>query len=213
MWTHAGEVSFKVDTARYRGKSVYHYYSYGTTFKKYDWIFKVRDTYQAYADIKTLQPYWFKRVINEGSDYIYNEYWFNFPGKKAYTISKVNKSKLKQDTVTISTCVFDVLSMVYYARTIDFEQYKQGDMIPIRLFLEENEYATHIRYLGIEDITTRDKQTYRCYKFSPQLIEGALFKGGEGMLVWVTADEKKIPVFIESEIRVGNIKAYLRKKQ
>ncbi|NUM50828.1 MAG: DUF3108 domain-containing protein [Flavobacteriales bacterium] len=210
VWTHAGEVYFKADSTTFYKKKVFHFYSYGTTYKKYDWIFKVRDTYQSYADFYSLKPYWFKRVVNEGSDYLFNEYWFNYYNGKAYTFSKKNKLPLQKDSSSFTPCTFDVLTMVYYARTIDFEKCKHNDTIPIKLFIEEKEYQTYIRYLGKEEIKTRSKEVYLCYKFKPLLIEGTLFKGGEGMTVWVTADKNKIPVLIESEILVGSIKAYLK---
>lgn len=210
VWTHAGEVFFKTDSVLFNKKKAFHFYSFGKTYKKYDWIFKVRDTYQAYADFNTLRPYWFKRVVNEGSDFILNEYWFNNRTYKAYTFTKKNNSDLKKDSSLLSGCAFDVLTMVYYARTIDYGKYAVNDTIPIKLFIEEKEYLTYIRYLGKEEITTRSKEKFMCYKFKPLLIEGTLFKGGEGMVVWVTADKNKIPVLIESEILVGSIKAYLK---
>ena len=38
------------------------------------------------------------------------------------------------------------------------------------------------------------------------LIKGNVFNGGEGMTMWVTDDKNKIPVRIESPIKVGIVK-------
>ena len=75
-------------------------------------------------------------------------------------------------------------------------------------------YPLYIRYLGKENIRTHDgKQQYKCIKFSVLLVEGTIFKGGEDMNIWVTDDENKIPVLVESKILVGSVKAYLNTTQ
>lgn len=49
----------------------------------------------------------------------------------------------------------------------------------------------------------------RCIKFRPKLVEGTIFKGGEDMTVWVTDDDNKIPVYVETPIIVGTVKVKL----
>jgi hypothetical protein len=49
-----------------------------------------------------------------------------------------------------------------------------------------------------------------CIKFKPLLIAGTIFSGGEEMTVWVTDDERKIPVYIKTPIVVGDIQAKIR---
>ena len=48
-----------------------------------------------------------------------------------------------------------------------------------------------------------------CMKFSAMLIQGSVFKGGEKMFLWVTNDKNRIPVYIESPIIVGSVRATL----
>jgi len=40
-------------------------------------------------------------------------------------------------------------------------------------------------------------------------VEGTIFRGGEDMLVWVSTDNRKIPIVVEAKILVGSVKAYL----
>ena len=70
-------------------------------------------------------------------------------------------------------------------------------------------YYSYIRYLGKEIINSELLGNVRCIKFSPKLVEGTIFKGGEGMVVWVTDDENKIPIYVETPIIVGVIKVKL----
>ena len=51
---------------------------------------------------------------------------------------------------------------------------------------------------------------YRTHKFSPELIAGDVFKKGDEMTVYVSQDENKIPLLIESPVSVGSIKVVLK---
>ena len=67
-----------------------------------------------------------------------------------------------------------------------------------------------IRYLGKEVIKTKYGK-FNAIKFKPLLLKGTIFEGGEHMTVWVTDDDKKIPVLVESPILIGFIRAELHK--
>lgn len=51
---------------------------------------------------------------------------------------------------------------------------------------------------------------FNCIKLKPLLQEGEIFKEGEGMTLWLTDDDNRIPVRIESELRVGRITCDLK---
>jgi hypothetical protein len=53
----------------------------------------------------------------------------------------------------------------------------------------------------------------RCFKIKPQLVVDRVFKSTDAMTVWVTDDENKVPVRIQTEIRVGSLKVDLVKYQ
>jgi hypothetical protein len=74
------------------------------------------------------------------------------------------------------------------------------------MFLDDHVYDMYIRYMGKEIITTR-YGTFRTLKVKPLLIKGALFEGGEKMTVWVSDDANRIPLRVESSIRVGKVYA------
>lgn len=48
-----------------------------------------------------------------------------------------------------------------------------------------------------------------CMKFSAMLIQGSVFNGGEKMVLWVTNDKNRLPVYIESPILVGSVRGTL----
>ena len=40
-------------------------------------------------------------------------------------------------------------------------------------------------------------------KFAAKLLEGEVFKGEEDMLIWVSDDENRLPVYFEAPLLVG----------
>jgi hypothetical protein len=210
VWLEAGEVTFRVEQKDYKGKPSYYFSGVGSTFPKYDWIYKVRDKFESWADTGTLKPFRFNRDQKEGPTIIYESAFFSFPKKKVYDVLRIN-DKAGIDSVDMPSNTIDVMTAIYYSRCIDFSKYQPRDTIPITLYLENKIYPVYIRYMGKEDHTVEGVGTFHCIKFRPLLIEGTIFKGGENMTVWVTDDKNRIPIYVETPIVVGTVKVYLTK--
>lgn len=209
IWLNAGYVDFKVKPGSYIGRSVYHFDAWGSSHKSYDWIFKVRDRYQSYLDRETLRPLWFLRENYEGGFEVNNRYIFDQYNNKVYSYTQNSDRPFKKDTVSITSCTFDILSVVYYCRNLDFSHMAPGDSVPLSSIIDNEVFDLYIRYLGKENITTKEGKGYRCIKFSALLVEGTIFKGGEDLFVWVTDDLNRIPVLVDAKILIGSVKAYL----
>ncbi len=209
LWVNAGKVTFEVDTLSHGGERQFALSSYGESYRFYDWIYKVRDRFEARIDAATLAPRWFRRDTYEGGYEVKNTYSYDWERGNVISDTENSNRTRKVDTLSIEPCTFDVLSAIYYARSLDFDGREAGDKIPIRFLIDGEFYELYIRYLGREMKENRAGKTYPCHKFSAMLVEGTIFKGGEDLVAWVTADENKIPVMVEAKILIGSIKAYL----
>jgi hypothetical protein len=196
LWIAAGEANFTTSMQQVNGQNLYHIVGEGHTYSSYDWIFRVRDKYQTYLDASTLLPVKFLRDVDEGGYIITNRVRFDQKNRKAYSNNKI---------FSVPECVQDILSAIYYARNIDYNQYKPGAKIPFKLFLDDEVYSLYIRYLGKERIVTK-YGTFNAIKLAPLLIKGTLFKGGEEMEIWVSDDQNHLPLRINSPILVGSVK-------
>ena len=196
MYIGAGEATFTSSLERYNGKQVYHLIGEGKTYPTFDNFFKVRDRYESYIDTASLLPYKFVRNIDEGGYKKYNNVTFNQATNTAVSTNGVFK---------ITDCMQDVVSMVYYARNIDFSKYKVGDKIPFDMFLDDEVFHLYIRYLGKEKIKTRYGR-FNAIKIKPLLIKGTIFEGGEKMNAWLSDDPNHLLLRAESPIAVGSIK-------
>lgn len=209
IWVNAGDVEFVVDDTTYMGKPALHLVSKGWTQKKYDWIFKVRDRFESIVHPKTLQPYWFERDTYEGGFETYNRYVFNREQNMLDIISFNSDRPYRQDKLPLQACTFDVVSAIYYCRTLDFDKYSPGDKIPIRMAIDNEVFDLFLRYKGKEELKMRDGTVFNTIRFSALLVEGTIFKGGEDLEVWVTDDQNRVPVLVEAKILVGSVKAVI----
>jgi len=209
IWMTAGEASFNTYKTKIKETECFHFVGLGATYPKYDWFYKVRDKYESYADTASLKPLRFVREVYEGNNFAHDDYVFNHKRNKVFTSSKRGKEASKLDSLKITSCTNDVMTAIYYTRCLDFSKYKPNDTIPITFVLDGVVYPSYIRYVGKEVIKSDAFGTVRCIKFRPNLIKGSIFKGGEGMTVWVTDDKNKIPVYVETPIIVGTVKVKL----
>jgi hypothetical protein len=46
----------------------------------------------------------------------------------------------------------------------------------------------------------------KCIKLRPKLVVDRVFKGTNDMTVWISDDENKIPIRVQTEIQVGSVK-------
>jgi hypothetical protein len=196
MYIGAGEATFTAGIERFNGKTTYHCVGEGKTYSFFDNFFKVRDRYETYIDTSNLQPIKFIRNVDEGGYKIYNNVTFNHTAGTAVTTNGVFKTP---------NCIQDVMSSMYYARNINFDNYKAGDKIPFDMFLDDEVYHLYIRYIGKETVKTRYGK-FKAIKFKPLLIKGTIFDGGEKMTAWVSDDPNHLILRVESPIAVGSIK-------
>ena len=210
IWVDAGLVTFSVTKEQWYGRESLHLKSTGKTFASYDLFFKVRDYYDSWIDPHDFSTLEFRRFISEGSYNLLNTIRYDTNRSRMISNTKRNNNEVSHDTIIPKGCIFDMLSAVYFTRTLDLGQLEKDKKIPVNVVIDDNIYNIYIRTLGKEIIENIDGRKYRCNKFSARMVQGTIFKGDEDVAVWITDDENKIPVLIEAKIIVGTVKAYLK---
>ena len=209
IWVPAGEVTFKV----YDEGTQFHYKAKGYTYDSYEWFFTVNDEYDSWVDKNTLLPNYSERSVNEGDYHIFEKIAFNQSAKKTtvWRSSKRGAAETKTEHA-VQDKVYDVLATMYFLRTVDFASQQPGHSLPFRVFMDQEEFPLKMNYIGRE---ARKKVhgmgRYKTLKFQPELIAGNVFKEGDKMSVWVSDDQNRIPVLIESPVSVGSVKMVLKR--
>jgi hypothetical protein len=210
IWVEAGKVDFKAKFEMENGKPAYHFRGYGTSLKKFDKFFMVRDYYDSWALVDDLKPLRHVRNTSEDKYKVDNKYWFDYEKNKIYTNSWNSKKARTQDTFDLKPCIFDIMTAVYYARTIDLSVHENNQKIPLTMIVDNQIYNLHGRLIGRETLKTKDKAKINCLKFKILLVEGTIFKGGENLTVWLSDDDNRVPILVEAKVLVGSVKAVFR---
>ena len=198
----AGEARLEVmpQTATFANRKVYHVVGTGQTKGAFDWFFKVRDRYESYIDSQAILPWYFVRRVDEGGYKINQNVTFNHYKNTAIS---------EKATISVPHHVQDLVSAYYFARTLNFDTAKTGDVYPFSAYLDDEVINMSIKYLGKEKVKTK-LGTFNCIKFCPVLLVGRVFKDSDDMTIWVTDDKNRIVVRAEASIIVGSVKMDLK---
>ena len=202
----AGNATLEVKESRLNGKDVFHVVGKGWTTGAIKWFFKVKDRYESYFDKQTGMPYKFIRNIDEGGYTKDVEIEFDHAASIAHVNNK--KTKTKQ-SYAIEENVQDMVSAFYYLRNnYNTNTIKEGDVVSLNMFFDEENYNFKLKFLGREDLNTTFG-IIKTLKFRPYVMAGRVFKEKESLTLWVSADDNKIPLRIQADLAVGSLRADL----
>lgn len=197
----AGEAVFaipKLDTLN--GRECYQVLFTVNSTPSFSWIYKVEDRYETMLDTKGIFPWRFTQRIREG------KYSRDFSAEFDH-IRLV--AKTSEGEHPIPQYVHDVVSAFYYARALDFSEARPGHKVYLQNFYKDSTYQLAIKFLGHQQIEV-GAGTFDCIIVEPLIKEGGLFKSEGRILIWMTNDERKIPVKVSTKVVVGSIDAELR---
>ena len=209
VWLAAGRTDFTVRNQILNGEEVFHLKAVGQTLKSYDPFYKVRDYYDSYIDKQTLLPKKYVRQIYEGGYTKYNEVIYDQENKMAYSNIGKTMETTQPVEIELNSCKHDILSILYYLRNLDFDNYNDGDIIPVSIMIDNEQWDLSVTFMGREKKKVKGIGKYNTIRFRPQLISSHAFDGDEVMDVYVSDDQNRIPLLIESPLSVGQIKAVL----
>ncbi len=209
IWVPAGEVTFKV----FDEGSQFHYQASGETYDSYEWFFTVKDNYDSWVDKGSMFPNYSERSVNEGNYHIFEKIAFNQSAKRTTVWRSDKRGAAETKTEhTVQEPVHDVLSILYQLRNIDFASQQNGYAVPFRIFMDKEEFPLRLRYVGKDSKKkVHGMGRYKTLKFQPDVIAGNVFKEDAKMSVWVSDDQNRIPVLIESPVSVGSVKMVLKR--
>ncbi len=205
IWIPAGEVSFEI----FETDSTYQMLTLGSTYSSYDPFFKVRDRFESTIDKETMLPKTFVRDIAEGNYMRYDSVVFDQINQTATEYIGKHKSKIKRLDFSFESCVQDMVSIMYYLRNIDDQYIKQNNALPISVFFDKELFNLNVNVLARDEIKVKGLGTQEVIHISPQLVTGDVFKEGNEMNIYVSANQSKVPLLIESAVSVGSVKAIL----
>lgn len=203
----AGFASLEVSPERHviNGRKCHHIVGKGYTNSFFDTFYKVRDKYESFMDEEALISWKFKRHIVEGKFDNYTETHFDHPNGKANYINP-EKQVIPYD---VPKDIQDVLSAFFYARaTNSHEKMKSGDRISLRNFIDRKTFGLQAEMLERENIKVAGT-IYKALKMKLMVEESGLVTDGSKIVFWISDDENKVPLRIQSDLMIGSLRADL----
>lgn len=197
-----GEATMSVSskTTIINGNEAYIATLIGGTTGVIEWFYKVEDKYQTYIETQNNVPLLFKQSIKE-NDYTKHDEVSFYPSQH---IAKHNGQN-----IAIPNNTQDFLSVIYYVRGLDMTKLKKGGTFSVPYFADDKVSYFTIVYQGTEQITTRKLGKIMCYAFKPKLPSGKMFKDQYPATLWISADNRRLPVLVDAKMKVGKMRMVL----
>jgi len=195
----AGEAILNVSDTLYHRRKCYHVEFQLKSKPFFDTFYEVRDRYVTVIDADGMFPWRFEQHIREGG------YKRDFIAEFDQLTHQVTTTDKK---IEIPPYVQDILSAFYFTRTVDFTNFHPGEKIHLQNFYKDSTYELDVKFKGRETIKV-DAGKFRCIIVEPLVKEGGLFKSEGRILVWLTDDERHLPVKVTAKIIIGSVEAEL----
>jgi hypothetical protein len=197
----AGKASFIVGTepVMIDGRKCYDIRFDVASLESLDWLYRVRDRYRTYVDVDGIFPWKFEQRIREG----------NYRRDFTATFDQVSrKARTTDGTFDVPAFVHDVVSAFYFVRTHDLKKYRKGQTIALKNFFDKETHDLEVRVLGRQRVEVK-AGTFDCVVIEPLVKEGGLFKSDGRIMIWLSDDDRKIPVKVSTKVVIGSIDAEL----
>lgn len=153
----------------------------------------------------SLKPYLYKRDINEGGYYKFMQYNYNH---KTNTVKSLKRKRRGDGTfwdvknnLNISSNTKDLVATLYHIRNSDIHKASIGSTDTFSVLMDNEEFKIAITLLAKETIDTNIGKK-ECYKLAIAMNNN-LLEGKNKNLLWLTADDNKIPVYAKFKVPVG----------
>lgn len=166
----------------------------------FSWIYRVEDRYYTFIDVQTIAPWRFEQHISEGN--YRRDFVAEFDQLR-------HVAKTSQGQYEIPPYVHDIMSAFYYARTMDYSQSKTGDIYTLFNFYKDTTHELGVKFLGRQELEV-EAGTFNTVVVEPLVKEGGLFKSEGRIVIWLSDDELKIPVRVNTKVIIGSIDTELR---
>ena len=164
-----------------------------------DFLYRVRDAFISTIDIGGIFSWEFKQRVREG----------NYKRDSRAIFDQVNhKAFVKDKTYDIPEYSHDIISAFYYVRTLDLNKFQNGQIIYLKNFFKDTTYTLGVKIHGKQECEV-EAGKFNCILVEPLVKEGGLFQSEGSIYIWLTDDDRKMPVKVATKIPIGFVEARL----
>lgn len=172
-----------------------------------DALFKVRDINISWLDITTKKSLGYWQSVREGK-YARDEWLaFNYANNTYNNHRQDRDGNIKTQKMTFEgEEVLDMLSALYYVR---LQPLPEKGEIYFDIVNRQKQYPLKVTVLGKKKVKVKAGE-FNCIVVEPQFSgEGIFTAKGKSLKVWLTDDERRLPVKMSVEVFIGSVTAEL----
>lgn len=178
-----------------------------------DKIFNVRDTLISRVSKNNYLPQQYIRIAHEKGKYSRDE--INFSRSGATTIgtgSKLREKKtgekptVKDINIKGTGQVYDILSVFYYLRDINYSALKPNEKIQATIFSGDQVEKLTVTCKGKETIKLKDKKDREAWHIVFRFTTGGGKKSSDDIDCWISTEPSHIPLLITGSLPVGQVR-------
>jgi hypothetical protein len=201
----AGEASLEVkELDNIKGVEAYHFVMKARSNSFFDVFFKVRDHIDSFTDTAMNHSLYYRKDQLEGKTKRNIRVYFDWQNNEAEYVF-INR---KRKTISLLPGTFDPLAIFYYTRTLDMRDRSEFER-PVTD--GSKNMLGKLRIIGRQKVTV-DAGTFDTLLLEPDLqrVDGVFAKKARAkILIWVTDDNRKLPIKLKSKAKVGSFVAEL----
>lgn len=165
-------------------------------------FYKVEDRIEVVVDTSSLLPSTYRLKLREGRHRKEREVFFVREAGKIVQ-NDIHKEEIKE--YEAEGAVYDPISAFYLLRNMEAEV---GKPLFVKVFDNGKLYDVEVQVLKKEKISV-PAGTFDTILVKPLLKSEGIFMRKGDVYIWLTDDEKKIPVKMKSKVKVGAVNAVL----
>lgn len=178
-----------------------------------DRIFEVRDTLRSVAQKNGFRPLNYTKISHEGGKYAKDEIKYTYSGNTVLGSSKKTREKNGQTVHSTASmhaqnAAYDMLSIFYYLRMIDYDRLKSGEVFKTTVFSGSKSETLSVKSLGTETVTLRDKSKRRARKIEFTFTSKGKKKSSDDIECWISDDSSHIPLLLIGKLPIGQVRVY-----
>lgn len=196
LGTEGGELTLTAKETELGGRPAWKFEMSAISGEFLSKLFLVRDYLASWVDPRTFRTLRFEKHTVEGKRVRDDLIEFDYARKLAFRDGK--PTPIEEDTL-------DSLSSVYYIRTLDLVP---GQPVQLTV-VSKRMFPLSVVVVGRETIKT-EAGTFRTIRVEPRSPNEGLIGKGKNLTLWLTDDERKMPVQLKSKLKVGTLLGKLR---
>lgn len=205
-------IDFTVTEEERYGKQSYKVNALAQILPKYRYFFDMRDDYYVWLERDNLRPLYFENFIKEGSYTLESHYIYDWDKMVVNTYeNRPVWDAPKRREIGLLPNSLDALSLFYNLRCIPIEDMKVGKADTLEIVFANRIRRVEYRLIGREHKKIKGLGKLATIHFRCQLAnnDGISFEDGSEFDLWLSDDHNRIPLYVETPIKVGSVRARL----